>query len=89
MALQTHETLEKIGTPFGIKSVCVFGGVSKGQQKSLLSNPAVRVLVGTPGRLLDLVNEGACDLSGQVIILCCHLPFACSFIHQGILFSSG
>jgi len=64
LALQTHETLEKISAPFGIKSVCVFGGVSKGQQKSLLSNPAVRVLVGTPGRLLDLVNEGVCDLSG-------------------------
>lgn len=66
LALQTHETMEAIGQPFGIKSVCVFGGVDKLPQKKLLASPEVRIVVGTPGRLMDLANEGACDLSGYV-----------------------
>ena len=64
LAIQTHETLESIGAPFGIKSVCVYGGVDKGPQKKLLATPSLRIVVGTPGRLLDLANESACDLSG-------------------------
>lgn len=64
LALQTHETMEAVGAPFGIKSVCVFGGVDKGPQKKALASKDVRIVVGTPGRLLDLANEGACDLSG-------------------------
>lgn len=64
LAIQTHETMEVIGAPFGIKSVCVFGGVDKLPQKKLLASKDVNIVVGTPGRLLDLANEGACDLSG-------------------------
>ncbi|KAF8319937.1 DEAD-domain-containing protein [Clavulina sp. PMI_390] len=64
LALQTHETMETIGAPYGIKSVCVFGGVDKAPQKKALASKNVRVVVGTPGRLLDLSDEGACDLSG-------------------------
>lgn len=66
LALQTHETMEAVGAPFGIKSVCVFGGVDKVPQKKALANKDFRIVVGTPGRLLDLANEGACDLSGYV-----------------------
>ena len=61
LALQTHETLEKLGEPLGIASVAVFGGVDKGAQIKALKG--ARIVVGTPGRILDLVNEGACDLS--------------------------
>lgn len=64
LALQTHETMEVVGKPFGVKSVCVFGGVDKAPQKKLLASSDVRVVVGTPGRIIDLCNEGACDLSG-------------------------
>ncbi|KAI0735958.1 P-loop containing nucleoside triphosphate hydrolase protein [Earliella scabrosa] len=68
LAIQTHETLEKLGEPFGIASVAVFGGVDKGPQIKALKNMnkggrTTRIVVGTPGRILDLVNEGACDLS--------------------------
>ena len=61
LALQTHETLEKLGEPLGIASVAVFGGVDKGAQIKALKG--ARIVVGTPGRILDLVNDGACDLS--------------------------
>ncbi|KAF8338192.1 uncharacterized protein EI90DRAFT_2991491 [Cantharellus anzutake] len=62
LALQTHETLTQIGALVGIQSVCVFGGVGKDEQRRVLAQPSTKVLVGTPGRLLDLASEGACDL---------------------------
>lgn len=71
LALQTHDTLSALGAPFGIASVAIFGGVDKGPQIRSLSNAnkdgkVTRIVVGTPGRILDLVNDGACDLSGWV-----------------------
>jgi len=42
--------------------VCVHGGVAKRPQQDALWEGA-HVLVATPGRLLDLVGEGSCDLS--------------------------
>ena len=69
LAIQTHETLDALGAPFGIASVAVFGGVDKAPQIKALKNmnkggrTTTRIVVGTPGRILDLVNEGACDLS--------------------------
>ncbi len=63
LAIQTHDTLVKLGAPFNLDSVCVYGGVDKGDQCRRLQSPTTRFLVGTPGRLLDFANEGACDLS--------------------------
>ncbi|KAG8923331.1 RNA-dependent ATPase [Tulasnella sp. 418] len=66
LAIQTHDTLLALGEPFGILSVCLFGGMDKGAQKKSLQGSKgeiVRIVVGTPGRILDLLNEGALDLS--------------------------
>ncbi|EPS98066.1 hypothetical protein FOMPIDRAFT_1165803 [Fomitopsis schrenkii] len=68
LAIQTHDTLLALGEPFGIASVAVFGGVDKAPQVKTLKNAnkdgkTTRIIVGTPGRILDLVNDGACDLS--------------------------
>ncbi|KAJ7585671.1 P-loop containing nucleoside triphosphate hydrolase protein [Mycena floridula] len=72
LAIQTHETLGELGKTLGIASVAVFGGVSKDSQIKLLKNirksdknggVATRIIVGTPGRIIDLINEGVCDLS--------------------------
>lgn len=74
LAIQTHDTLSALGKPFGIASVAVFGGVPKGPQIEMLKNAAkmkgemvTRIIVGTPGRILDLMQEGVCDLSGHVL----------------------
>ena len=71
LALQTHDTLSVLGAPLGIASVAVFGGVDKGPQIKSLANAnkdgkPTRIIVGTPGRILDLVNDGACNLSKLV-----------------------
>lgn len=63
LALQTHETLNSLGAPFGISSVALFGGVDKDPQRRALADQTVVMAVGTPGRILDLMNEGTCNLS--------------------------
>lgn len=72
LAIQTHDALAALGKPFGIASVAVFGGVDKRSQIDALrsiskdkgkSKATTRIVVGTPGRILDLVNDGMCDLS--------------------------
>lgn len=66
LAIQTHETLLALGEPFGITSVAVFGGVDKGGQIRSLRDKKAKIVVGTPGRIMDLVNDGVCDLSRSV-----------------------
>lgn len=65
LAIQTHENLEKLGSAMSVGSVCLYGGVSKQDQQRALasSSQPVRIVVGTPGRILDLAREGVCDLS--------------------------
>lgn len=64
LAIQTNEQFENIG----MKSVCLYGGVDKEPQRKALSGGKKRkiaqVVVGTPGRILDLSEEGVCDLRG-------------------------
>ncbi|KAL1923413.1 uncharacterized protein VTP21DRAFT_8393 [Calcarisporiella thermophila] len=62
LAIQTYEQFEAAGSNCGIKSTCIYGGVSKYDQKKALQG-GVHVLVCTPGRLLDLVNESIVNLS--------------------------
>ncbi|KAI0042886.1 DEAD-domain-containing protein [Auriscalpium vulgare] len=59
LALQTHETLAGLTD---LSCIAVYGGVSKEPQVRSLKGGA-RIVVGTPGRILDLVRDGACDLS--------------------------
>ena len=61
LAIQTHDTLLAAGRPLDITSVCLYGGASKDEQKKLLKDKKLRIVVGTPGRLLDLANEGVCN----------------------------
>lgn len=61
--MQTHTNLSAISSTIpSITSICIYGGVSKDDQKRQLRD-GPRIVVGTPGRLLDLAGEGALDLS--------------------------
>merc|ERR1719384_1386854 len=62
LAMQSQVVLEAAGGSCGVRSVCVYGGVPKWTQKEVLKK-GVEVVVATPGRLIDLMNEGVCDLS--------------------------
>jgi len=62
LAMQSQVVLEQAGSSCGIRSTCVYGGVPKWQQIQDLKQ-GVEVVVATPGRLMDLMSEEACDLS--------------------------
>ncbi|KAH0300057.1 ATP-dependent RNA helicase DBP3, partial [Aureobasidium melanogenum] len=61
LAVQIQEQLVKLAEPAGLKTVCVYGGVNKDQQRATLTG--AHIVVATPGRLNDFVSEGSIDLS--------------------------
>ena len=62
LAAQVGESISTYGKYLPLKSAIVFGGVGINPQIDRLRR-GVDVLVATPGRLLDLVGQRACDLS--------------------------
>ena len=68
LAAQIGESVTTYGKYLPIKSMVVFGGVNINPQIHRLSKP-VDILVATPGRLLDLVQQQALDLSGIEILV--------------------
>jgi len=61
LAVQIYEQLVKLVGDSGIKVVCVYGGVPKDEQRNGLRTASI--IVATPGRLNDFIQEGAADLS--------------------------
>ncbi|XP_058103963.1 DEAD-box ATP-dependent RNA helicase 5 isoform X1 [Magnolia sinica] len=61
LAQQIADVLCDAGKPCGLKSVCLYGGTSKGPQISALKS-GVDIVIGTPGRLKDLIEMGICCL---------------------------
>ena len=59
LAMQSQQVVEEIGGPQG---VCIYGGVPKNVQKAAL-NAGAEIVVATPGRLMDLIEENALTLS--------------------------
>ncbi|MBO6512996.1 MAG: DEAD/DEAH box helicase [Phycisphaerales bacterium] len=62
LAMQIFESFVAYGRNVHLRHAVVFGGVSQGKQVREL-RAGVDVLIATPGRLLDLVNQGHIDLS--------------------------
>ncbi|KAJ2963415.1 hypothetical protein NQZ79_g1575 [Umbelopsis isabellina] len=62
LAMQSQEQAEAAGKECGVKTVCIYGGVPKDAQKKAIRS-GVDIIVATPGRLIDLMEEGACDIS--------------------------
>ncbi|KAI7989382.1 DEAD-box ATP-dependent RNA helicase 5 [Camellia lanceoleosa] len=61
LAQQISDVLCDAGKPCGLQSVCLYGGTSKGPQISALKS-GVDIVIGTPGRLKDLIEMGICYL---------------------------
>ena len=57
LAIQIGDSFSTYGKFTGIKNTVIFGGVSQGPQTEALRK-GVDVLVATPGRLQDLINQG-------------------------------
>lgn len=61
LAIQIGESFAAYGRYTGVNHVVIFGGVSQVPQVDTLRR-GVDVLIATPGRLLDLVNQGLIQL---------------------------
>lgn len=69
LAAQVHEQVKMYSQHLQIKSAVIFGGVGMNPQIDALRR-GVDVLVATPGRLLDLAQQNALDLSTvQMLVL--------------------
>ncbi|MNJ92716.1 ATP-dependent RNA helicase RhlE [compost metagenome] len=56
LAIQIHKSLETYGSHLKLKHAVIFGGVGQGPQVKALQ-AGVDILVATPGRLLDLIEQ--------------------------------
>ncbi len=68
LASQIAESFRVYGRNSGTRVALVFGGVPKGKQIRAMAN-GVDILVATPGRLLDLMQERAINVSGTEILV--------------------
>lgn len=69
LAIQVHESFATYGKNLHLKYAVVYGGVGQTPQVKALSQ-GVDVLVATPGRLMDLIEQGFIKLTGlEVFVL--------------------
>jgi ATP-dependent RNA helicase RhlE len=67
LALQVHESLIGFSHKTGLRSVAIFGGVGMQPQVDALRR-GVHIVVATPGRLIDHMEQRNVDLSGIQIL---------------------
>ncbi|WP_170961222.1 DEAD/DEAH box helicase [Ectopseudomonas oleovorans] len=68
LAAQVHDSFKLYARDLKFVSACIFGGVGMNPQVQALAK-GVDVLVACPGRLLDLANQKAIDLSHVEILV--------------------
>jgi ATP-dependent RNA helicase RhlE len=68
LASQIGESFLTYGRFLKLRTTVIFGGVGQGRQVQSL-NRGVHILVATPGRLLDLMNQGHVQLDGLEIFV--------------------
>ncbi|XP_010461023.1 PREDICTED: DEAD-box ATP-dependent RNA helicase 5-like [Camelina sativa] len=62
LAVQISDVLSEAGKPCGLESICVYGGSSKRPQINAIRS-GVDIVIGTPGRLRDLIESNELRLS--------------------------
>ena len=68
LALQIDGTIQPIARSVGLFTTQIYGGVPQGRQAGALKR-GVDIVIGTPGRIEDLVNQGRLDLSEIRIVV--------------------
>uniref|UniRef100_UPI000B2933A6 DEAD/DEAH box helicase n=1 Tax=Curtobacterium ammoniigenes TaxID=395387 RepID=UPI000B2933A6 len=66
LALQIDRTVQPIARAVGLFTTQIYGGVPQGRQVGALQR-GVDIVVGTPGRIEDLMEQGRLDLSEVVV----------------------
>ncbi|MFH2093107.1 MAG: DEAD/DEAH box helicase [Pseudomonadota bacterium] len=81
LAEQIHDNILKMAGNTGLKSVVIYGGVSKQPQIKAIRN-GVDIIVACPGRLLDLLNDKRTRLGNIKVLI---LDEADHMLDQGFL----
>ena len=68
LAAQVYESVRTYGKHLNLRAAAIYGGVSMVPQTKLL-RAGVEIIVATPGRLLDHVNQRSVDLSGVEMVV--------------------
>jgi len=68
LALQINESIQKIGRGFGIRTAVLIGGSPiRPQVIKIRDNP--HVIIGTPGRIIDHIEQKTLSLHGVTILI--------------------
>ncbi|HEX4292458.1 MAG TPA: DEAD/DEAH box helicase [Trebonia sp.] len=68
LATQVHEVLRPLARAMRLSVTTIYGGVSYGPQVTALRR-RTDIIVATPGRLADLINQGECDLADVEVMV--------------------
>ncbi|MCK5740528.1 DEAD/DEAH box helicase, partial [bacterium] len=68
LAIQIGDSFQAYGRHTGLKCTVIFGGVNQNPQTKALRS-GVDIVVATPGRLLDLMNQGHLSLRNVEIFV--------------------
>jgi ATP-dependent RNA helicase RhlE len=68
LAVQIADSIRVYGRNLNLRHTVILGGVGQSPQVKAMSR-GVDILVATPGRLLDLVNQKAVNLSGTGVLV--------------------
>jgi ATP-dependent RNA helicase RhlE len=68
LAIQIEESFKAYGRHTGLVSAVIFGGVNQGPQVTALRN-GVDIVIATPGRLLDIMDQGFLSLHNVEIFV--------------------
>ncbi|KAG7927554.1 hypothetical protein KL925_001912 [Ogataea polymorpha] len=60
LASQIYDNLNELTAKVGLECVCVYGGVSKDDQRRAVKRS--QCVIATPGRLIDLIEDGSISL---------------------------
>ncbi|KAL8949106.1 MAG: hypothetical protein Q9222_004762 [Ikaeria aurantiellina] len=61
LAVQIHSQMQQLAELASLSTAVIYGGVPKGPQRLALST--AHIIIATPGRLNDLIEEGSANLS--------------------------
>lgn len=69
LAIQIHKDAEEIGKYCGFRNLVVFGGMDHQKQLQSVKDQPIDLLIGTPGRLIDYMQQGALNITEAEILV--------------------
>ena len=82
LANQVEKEITKFGKYTGIRTSVIYGGVSYDRQLKSLKNDRPQIVVGTPGRVIDLIEKKYLKVDN---ISTCVLDEADEMLNMGFL----